>query len=512
MKSVYLVKSLVNYVNNRCTLCGIRLRRNWHASAAAANLQVDGDLTSKLNKDNVNSDLSDSEYIEGQVFVKGENIPPPFESIDSYEWPDYISNYFKLKNFPKPTPIQAHGWSIATSGRDLVGIAQTGSGKTLAYLLPGLVHVDTRLAEKKANYVGPKALVLLPTRELCQQVHDVCREIDKYPPTSLYGGVRRDTQFTILQSIKPEIVFSTPGRLSDFIDCNAIDISDVTYLVLDEADRMLEMGFEACIRRIIKRTDRLKRQTLMWSATWPKEVNDLALEFLKDFVQINVGSKSTYANPNIKQQIIFCEPHEKETKLMELLKKLVSESDNPEYDRILIFATQKQKVDYLVRLLASYGFMAIGLHGDKVQSTRTSILENFRQGHRKIMVATDVASRGLDVSTIKHVISFDMPQVIEDYIHRIGRTARQGKKGFSHAFFTVADIRVAQSLLEILEKNGVEIPDRLRDLAIRSGRELNRRAMAFSRYSPTPVYDSPKPGAPFSNFRRRYSTLLQLID
>lgn len=449
------------------------------------------------NSGNHHQDPPKSEF--DSVFINGEDVPPPVENVASCNWPKYVVDYLDRKKITKLTPIQSYGWSVALAKRDMVGVARTGSGKTLAYLLPGLVHIDKRLEENRV-YKGPKALVLLPTRELTQQVEKVCLDIAHHRPVSLYGGTDRTVQNTILKTTAPELIFATPGRLNDFLDAKVVELKDVTYLVLDEADRMLEMGFEPEIKRIIKRTDRANRQTLMWSATWPDEVKNLAIDFLERPVEIRVGSEEAYANPNIKQSIIFCDMDQKEKKFIDLIREIIGKGDDPSYNRILVFASQKNKVDYLVRLLTSYGHHALGLHGDKPQSSRDFIMDGFRRGDRRIMVATDVASRGIDIQSIKHVISYDMPQVIEDYIHRIGRTGRVEKEGYSYAFFTITDLRIAKDLLEVLKRNNQEIPDRLDEIAHRAARELNRRAKNFSRFSPAPYYDSKRPGQVYSNF------------
>ncbi|XP_074594802.1 ATP-dependent RNA helicase p62-like [Brevipalpus obovatus] len=456
-------------------------------------------LDSSVNHD---KDSPKSEF--DSIFLNGEDVPPPVNDVASCNWPKYILDYLDRKKITKLTPIQSYGWPVALANRDMVGVARTGSGKTLAYLLPGLVHIDKRLEENR-TYKGPKALVLLPTRELTQQVERVSLDIGHYRPVSLYGGTDRTVQNSILKTTTPELIFATPGRLNDFLDAKVLELKDVTYLVLDEADRMLEMGFEPEIKRIIKRTYREKRQTLMWSATWPDEVKNLAIDFMERPIEIRVGSEEAYANPNIKQSIIFCDMDQKEKKLIDLIREIIGKGDDPSYNRILIFASQKNRVDYLVRLLTSYGHQALGLHGDKPQSSRDYIMDGFRRGDRRIMVATDVASRGIDIQSIKHVISYDMPQVIEDYIHRIGRTGRVEKEGFSYAFFTITDLRLAKDLLEVLKRNNQEIPDRLDEIARRAARELNRKARSFSRFSPTPYYDTNRPGQVYSNFRRRFS-------
>lgn len=447
----------------------------------------------------VSSDISDSQYVEEEINIIGRDVPAPLLQFNDYPWPQKIKDSIRFKGFSNPTCIQSQAWSIALEGRDLVAIAKTGSGKTWGYMLPAFVHIDNRKVNDSRTK-NPLVLVIAPTRELTQQIEKVCKEFDFYSVVSLFGGASRNVQADSLKIYSPQIIIATPGRLNDFLDANIINLRDVGYFVIDEADRMLDMGFEPQITRIIGKLPTHK-QTLMWSATWPKEVQDLAQNFLNDFIQITVGSTDLHANPNITQFIELCEPYNKEEKLLSLVSEIVKSTKISSTNKILIFAETKRKVDFLSRFLNSRGYLSLAIHGDKTQSARDFVINEYRRGKRQILIATDVASRGLDVNDINYVINYDMPKTAEDYVHRIGRTARQSKKGTSYSLFTLDDIRLAKDLVNILKTNNQYIDPRLEDLAKRSQKELNREAQrGYQRYSSYIDVKNPKY---FSNFRKK---------
>lgn len=351
---------------------------------------------------------------------------------------------------------------MAMSGRDMVGIAATGSGKTLAYILPAIVHINAQSPVRKGD--GPVALILAPTRELAMQIHAEANKFGKYAQirsTCIYGGAPKGPQTREL-SAGVEICIATPGRLLDMLNENRTNLRRVTYLVMDEADRMLDMGFEPQIRKIIDQI-RPDRQTLMWSATWPKEVQGLACDFLKDFIQVNIGSMDISANVRVAQHILICSPYDKMRLLIEELSRILS---GPEPGKIIIFAAKKVTADEVASTLSRDRFPAVAIHGDKSQSERDWVMRQFKEGRSStILVATDVAARGLDVKEINFVINFDLPKNIEDYVHRIGRTGRAGNYGTSISFFSPADDSgLARSLIKILEEAKQEVPHALRDM------------------------------------------------
>lgn len=327
---------------------------------------------------------------KNEITIKGTNVPAPSILFQENGFPSYVTDEINKQGFTRPTSIQAQSWPIAMSGRDLVGIAQTGSGKTLAYTLPAVIHINNQPRLQRGD--GPIALILAPTRELAQQIQQVatdfgsCTQVNN---TCIFGGAPKGPQVRDLER-GMEIVIATPGRLIDFLERGVTNLRRCTYLVLDEADRMLDMGFEPQIRKIIEQI-RPDRQVLMWSATWPKEVKQLAEEFLDNYIQINIGSLNLSANHNILQIVDVCEEYEKEAKLMKLLTEIASENET----KTIIFVETKRKVDEITRAINRNGYKAIAIHGDKSQQERDYVLNAFRGGRHGILVATDVAARGL---------------------------------------------------------------------------------------------------------------------
>ncbi|KAG5678017.1 hypothetical protein PVAND_007726 [Polypedilum vanderplanki] len=389
----------------------------------------------------------DTFHRKNEITVHGRDNPAPIFEFHEVGFPSYITSEMTRQGFTNPTIIQSMAWPVAMSGRDLVGIAQTGSGKTLAYILPALVHITYQ--EKMQRGDGPIALVLAPTRELAQQIQAVATEFGKrigIRNTCVFGGAPKRPQQNDLQR-GSEIVIATPGRLIDFLQQETTNLKRCSYLVLDEADRMLDMGFEPQIRKIIEQI-RPDRQVLMWSATWPKEVRNLAEEFLNDYVQINIGSMNLSANQNILQIVDVCDDAEKDAKLIKLLSEIQSDRES----KTIIFSETKRKVDDIRNFLMKNHFRAVAIHGDKSQRERDFVLGKFRQDRQSILIATDVASRGLDVDDVKFVINYDFPSNIEDYIHRIGRTGRSNNKGTSYTFFTPTNAGKVDELVNILNE------------------------------------------------------------
>ncbi|KAL3488728.1 hypothetical protein BJX62DRAFT_227157 [Aspergillus germanicus] len=399
-----------------------------------------------------------------EMTVQGKNVPRPVETFDEAGFPQYVLSEVKAQGFEKPTSIQSQGWPMALSGRDVVGIAETGSGKTLSYCLPAIVHINAQPLLAPGD--GPIVLVLAPTRELAVQIQT---EITKFGKSSrirntcVYGGVPKGPQIRDL-SRGVEVCIATPGRLIDMLEAGRTNLRRVTYLVLDEADRMLDMGFEPQIRKIIGQI-RPDRQTCMWSATWPKEVRQLASDFLNDYIQVNIGSMDLSANHRITQIVEVVSDFEKRDKMIKHLEKIMENRGN----KCLIFTGTKRIADEITRFLRQDGWPALSIHGDKQQQERDWVLNEFKTGKSPIMVATDVASRGIDVRDITHVLNYDYPNNSEDYVHRIGRTGRAGAKGTAITFFTTDNSKQARDLVTILSEAKQQIDPRLAEMVRYSG-------------------------------------------
>lgn len=326
---------------------------------------------------------------KNQITFRGSNIMNPILEFDELiGLPPSVMESILKQGFTSPTVIQSQGWPFALSGRDMVGIAQTGSGKTLAYTLPALMHVEGNIHRR--NY-GPSVLVLAPTRELAQQIKEVVNIFRSARSVCIFGGASKVGQRREMERTQPSIIIACPGRLIDFVEEGSITLQNISYLVLDEADRMLDMGFEPQIRKIVDKVPK-DRQTLMWSATWPKEVRKLAEDFLTSYMQvcfficlifvcnfaytpfslqINIGSVSLAANHNITQIVDVCEESEKYQKLYKLLTDV---NANLRENKTIIFAETKRKVDELSNQMRAVGWLVNSIHGDKPQSERDWVL------------------------------------------------------------------------------------------------------------------------------------------
>ncbi|CAI4223209.1 unnamed protein product [Auanema sp. JU1783] len=407
---------------------------------------------------------------KNQVTLEGRGIPRPVFEFNEANFPPELTDLLYAK-FQKPTVIQSISWPIASSGRDIVSIAKTGSGKTLAFMLPAILH--TTKQTPRARFEGPSVLVLLPTRELAQQVQEVSIDFCKalgMSMTCLFGGASKGPQARDLER-GVDIIVATPGRLLDFLDSGKTTMKRCSYLVLDEADRMLDMGFEPQIRKIIGQI-RPDRQTLMFSATWPKEVRSMASDFQKDAAFLNVGSLELSANHNITQCVDVLEESAKQPRMMELLNDIMGQPDC----KTIIFVETKRKADELTRWMRRDGWPTLCIHGDKNQGERDWVLQEFKSGKTPILLATDVAARGLDVDDIKFVINYDYPNNSEDYVHRIGRTGRREQKGTAYTFFTHQNASKARDLIKVMTEAKQTIPQQLYDLAGRAGGNGNNRS------------------------------------
>ncbi|CAG00282.1 unnamed protein product, partial [Tetraodon nigroviridis] len=421
-------------------------------------------------------------------------IPKPCRTfLEAFErYPEIMDNIRRV-GFDKPTPIQSQAWPVLMSGEDLIAIAQTGTGKTLAYLLPGFIHMDGQpVPRSKRN--GPAMLVLTPTRELALQIEAESKKYRflDYTSVCIYGGGDRNGQIAKVQS-GVDIVIATPGRLNDLQMNELIHLRSVTYLVrvsigfpevLDEADRMLDMGFEPQIMKILLDV-RPDRQTVMTSATWPTAVRRLAKSYLRDPMIVYVGTLDLAAVNTVEQKILIVNEEEKKFYMFDFIR------DMEPLDKVLIFVGRKILVDDLSSDMCLQGISVQSLHGDREQCDREEALREFREGKVRILVATDLASRGLDVLDITHVFNYDFPRNIEEYVHRVGRTGRAGwvfflKKprvysGFSltSAFFSSRrsgaavtlvsrdDWKMAPELICILERAGQDVPEELVKMAAR---------------------------------------------
>jgi ATP-dependent RNA helicase RhlE len=344
-----------------------------------------------------------------------------------------------------PTPIQAEAIPLALKGRDIIGLAQTGTGKTAGFTLP----IIQRLLGG-AHYISPdahrsRALILTPTRELCVQVEESFRKYGRHSKirvAPIYGGVGLEAQQEKLRK-GIDVVVATPGRLLDHMERQNVVFDDLEILVLDEADRMLDMGFAPQLNRIVAEIPRY-RQTLLFSATMAPEIEALARKYLRKPVVVQVGRRSETASA--VTHAVYPVPKEKKT---ELLAELL---ENNELDSVLVFTRTKHGADKVVRHLSEKGIDATAMHSDKSQVERTRALDDFKSGKIRVLVATDIAQRGLDVSGISHVINYDVPQEPEDYVHRIGRTGRAAATGDAFTFMAPDEIAMVRTIERVIGK------------------------------------------------------------
>eukprot|EP00276_Gloeochaete_wittrockiana_P004358 CAMPEP_0184643696 /NCGR_PEP_ID=MMETSP0308-20130426/518_1 /TAXON_ID=38269 /ORGANISM="Gloeochaete witrockiana, Strain SAG 46.84" /LENGTH=597 /DNA_ID=CAMNT_0027071793 /DNA_START=174 /DNA_END=1967 /DNA_ORIENTATION=+ len=431
-----------------------------------------------------------------EISVKGAAPKPTMQFLHA-GFPELIHKKFEEDGFTQPTPIQAQSWPIALSGKDMIGLANTGSGKTLCFLLPAMVHLQAQRKLRRGD--GPVVLVLVPTRELAHQIQSVCVDYGKRArirSVSVYGGTSKFTQIRDLE-YGAEIVIATPGRLNDLLEMGKISLKRVTFLVLDEADRMLDMGFEPQIRSIIEQV-RPDRQTVMFSATWAKEVEQLARDFITEPVTVKVGDADLSANPNVKQIIEMVSEHEKEDKLAEYLGE-----HSEERSKVIVFSATKTGAEELTEGLRDAGFQAVSIHGDKSQNERDRALRDFKSGRHHIMVATDVVSRGLDVRDVRLVINYDFPENLESYIHRIGRTGRAGDNGTAVSFFTPRNYALARELVKLLEEHDHTVPEDLLRVARPPPRVLPRKGRTVQSRGTSSWAFPKQQGRRFGDYSRR---------
>ena len=338
--------------------------------------------------------------------------------------------------YKRPTPIQAQAVPLALKGRDIIGLAMTGTGKTAAFVIP---IIERLLGGPRRT----RALILTPTRELCVQVEESFRKYGKHSGLTVipvYGGVGYDPQVKALRG-GVDVVVATPGRLLDHLEKQNVVLDEIEVLVLDEADRMLDMGFAPQINRIVAQLHSY-RQTLLFSATMPPEVEALARKYLRKPVVVQVGRRSGAAT-TVQHFVYPCPKDKKTSLLVELLKK-------ESLDSVLVFTRTKHGADRVVKVLEKAGINAGAMHADKTQGQRTKALDDFKKAKLRVLVATDIAQRGLDISGISHVINFDVPQQAEDYVHRIGRTGSAAATGDAYTFMCADEIAMVKSIERIV--------------------------------------------------------------
>lgn len=407
------------------------------------------------------------------ILVEGEDIPAPVRTFREMKFPKGILNGLIKKNITKPTPIQVQGIPTVLSGRDLIGIAFTGSGKTLVFVLPIIMFAleqEARLPFIKNE--GPYGLIICPSRELAKQTADIiqyyCKHLQQNGMPEIrsclaIGGVPvTESMDTIQKGV--HIMVATPGRLMDMLDKKMVKLDVCRYLCMDEADRMIDMGFEEDVRTIFSYF-KGQRQTLLFSATMPKKIQNFARSALVKPITINVG-RAGAASMNVLQDVEYVKQEAKTVYLLECLQRTTPP--------VLIFAEKKQDVDAIHEYLLLKGVEAVAIHGGKDQEERSRSVQSFRSHDKDVLVATDVASKGLDFPDIQHVINYDMPDDIENYVHRIGRTGRSEQKGLATTFVNKStEQSVLLDLKHLLIEAKQKIPQFLEEICSESEKYLD---------------------------------------
>ncbi|XP_060945734.1 ATP-dependent RNA helicase DDX42 [Limanda limanda] len=393
--------------------------------------------------------------------VSGAAPPKPSTSFAHFAFDEQLMHVIRKSEFTQPTPIQCQGVPIAVSGRDMIGIAKTGSGKTAAFIWPMLVHIMDQ-KELEAGE-GPIAIIVCPTRELCQQIHAECKRFGKaysLRSVAVYGGGSMWEQAKALQE-GAEIVVCTPGRLIDHVKKKATSLQRVTYLVFDEADRMFDMGFEYQVRSVASHV-RPDRQTLLFSATFRKKIERLARDILIDPIRVVQGDIGE-ANEDVTQVVEML--HSGTEKWAWLIRRLVEFTSS---GSVLIFVTKKANCEELATNLTQEGYSIGLLHGDMDQSERNKVISDFKKKNLPVLVATDVAARGLDIPSIRTVVNYDVARDIDTHTHRIGRTGRAGEKGVAYTLLTNKDTTFAGDLVRNLEGANQSVSKELMDIAMQN--------------------------------------------
>jgi len=405
----------------------------------------------------INFDAYDNIPVE----TSGSDVPAPIDTFEAEVIGEDLFRNVQLCGYTRPTPVQK--WSIpiaASQSRDLMACAQTGSGKTGGFLFPIIITMlRNGGTEPEGGIRGrrtyPECLVLAPTRELASQIQDEAQKFlycTGIASVVVYGGADVRDQLRQIER-GCDLLVATPGRLVDLIERGRLSMENCKFLVLDEADRMLDMGFEPQIRRIVEQEGMPHgegRQTMMFSATFPANIQRLAGDFMGDYIFLTVGRVGA-ASENVTQTVEYVEQNDKLEHLMRFLMTV-------QEGLILIFVETKRNCDYVEDVLCERGFPAASIHGDKSQREREDALRNFKSGRCPVLVATDVAARGLDIPNVTQVVNYDLPTNIDDYVHRIGRTGRAGNTGAALSFVNERNSGVVRDLREMLEENGQEVP------------------------------------------------------
>ncbi|KAI9276996.1 P-loop containing nucleoside triphosphate hydrolase protein [Phascolomyces articulosus] len=399
------------------------------------------------------------------IKIRGVHCPKPIQKWTHCGLPVGCIEVIRKLKFEKPTSIQAQAIPAIMNGRDVIGVAKTGSGKTIAFLLPMFRHIKDQRPLETGE--GPIAVIMTPTRELATQIHRECKPFLKVlglKAVCAYGGSPIKDQIADLKR-GCEIIVCTPGRMIDLLCANSgrvTNLQRVTYLVLDEADRMFDMGFEPQVMKIVNNV-RPSKQTVLFSATFPRQMEALARKVLKKPLEITVGGRSVVCS-DVEQHVEVREDATKFVRLLEILGKFFND-EGDEDSRALIFVDRHEAADNLLRDLIRRGYPCQSLHGGKDQSDRDSTIADFKSGVSNILIATSVAARGLDVKQLKLVVNYECPNHMEDYVHRVGRTGRAGNKGTAYTFITPDQDRYAMDICKALKLSGQEPPANLQALA-----------------------------------------------
>ncbi|KAK1643309.1 hypothetical protein QYE76_061114 [Lolium multiflorum] len=434
-----------------------------------------------------NTGINFDAYEDIPVETSGHDVPTPVNTFAEIDLGDALNENIRRCKYVKPTPVQRHAIPIVIGGRDLMACAQTGSGKTAAFCFPiisGIMKSRPPQRPRGSRTAYPLALILSPTRELSVQIHEEAKKFAYQTGVKAcvaYGGAPIHQQLRELER-GVDILVATPGRLMDLLERARVSLQMVNYLALDEADRMLDMGFEPQIRKIVEQMDmppRGVRQTMLFSATFPKEIQRLASDFLADYIFLAVGRVGS-STDLIAQRVEFVLEADKRSYLMDLIHAQKANAVPGKQSLTLVFVETKRGADALENWLYTNGFPATSIHGDRTQQEREYALRSFKSGATPILVATDVAARGLDIPDVAHVINFDLPNDIDDYVHRIGRTGRAGKSGVATAFFNEGNMSIARSLCELMQEANQEVPQWLERYGARAsfggGGGRNRRS------------------------------------